>query len=96
MINKIEDEQIIIPDQETGEEHLFDILFTFDVSETGKSYMAVVPVGDQDEDEEVEVYAFRYEDNGEEEDYTIFAIDDDEEWDMVEEMLNTYAAGEME
>ena len=53
-----EKERIIVPD-ENGEEHLFEVLFTFDVDETNQSYIAVVPV-EQSEDEEVEVYAFRY------------------------------------
>ncbi len=49
---KEEKERIIIPD-ENGEEHLFEVLFTFDVEETGKSYMVLEPVGASDEDEEV-------------------------------------------
>ncbi|RLL48006.1 DUF1292 domain-containing protein [Oceanobacillus piezotolerans] len=81
-------ERIIVPD-ENGEEHLFEVLFTFDVDETGQSYIAVVPV-EQAEDEEVEVYAFRYEET-EKEDLSLFPIESDEEWDMVEEMLNTLA-----
>lgn len=81
-------ERIIIPDPETGEEHLFDILFTFDVDETNKSYMVVTPTETPEEDEEVEVFGFRYED--EDGDFKLFAIESDEEWDMVEEMINTY------
>lgn len=84
-----EKERIIIPD-DNGEEHLFEVLFTFDVDETNESYIAVVPV-EQAEDEEVEVYAFRYEEKGEEEDLSLYPIESDEEWDMVEEMLHTLA-----
>ncbi|WP_112181432.1 DUF1292 domain-containing protein [Paraliobacillus zengyii] len=82
-----EKERIIIPD-ENGEEHLFEVLFTFDVDENQQSYIAVVPV-DQNEDEEVEVFAFRYEDKNNEDDLALFQIESDEEWEMVEEMLNT-------
>jgi uncharacterized protein YrzB (UPF0473 family) len=82
-----EKERIIIPD-ENGEEHLFEVLFTFDVDETGHSYIAVVPV-DQKDDEEVEVFAFRYEDQTNEDDLSLFQIESEEEWEMVEEMLNT-------
>lgn len=82
-----EKERIIIPD-ENDEEHLFEVLFTFDVDETSKSYIAVVPVEQQD-DEEVEVYAFRYEEKGENDDLELFPLDSDAEWDMVEEMLHT-------
>lgn len=86
-------ERIVIPDED-GEEHLFETLFTFDVDDTNSSYVAVVPV-EQTEEEEVEVFAFRYEDKGpEENDLALFPIETDEEWDMVEEMLNTLAENE--
>jgi uncharacterized protein YrzB (UPF0473 family) len=84
-------ERIIIPN-EKGEEHLFEVLFTFDVDETNKSYVVVIPVGEEyDEEEEVEVFAFRYEETGDkEDDLELHAIETDEEWEMVEEMLNTF------
>ncbi len=85
-----ERERIIIPDDD-GVEHLFEVLFTFDVDETNQSYIAVVPV-EQADSEEVEVYAFRYEEKGDEdEDLSLFPIESDEEWAMVEEMLQTLA-----
>ncbi|MFD2630932.1 DUF1292 domain-containing protein [Oceanobacillus kapialis] len=85
-----EKERIIIPD-ENGEEHLFEVLFTFDVDETNHSYIAVTPV-EQAEDEEVEVYAFRYEEKAkDDDDLSLFPIESDEEWEMVEEMLHTLA-----
>lgn len=86
-----EKERIIIPD-ENGDEHLFEVLFTFDVDETEQSYIAVVPA-EQSEDEEVEVYAFRFEEQ-ENEDFTLYPIESDDEWNMVEEMLNTLAEEE--
>ncbi len=86
-----ERERIIIPD-ENGDEHLFEVLFTFDVEETGKSYMVLIAVGEEEsEDEEAEVHAFRFEETGEgDDDLQLFPIETDEEWDMVEEMLNTF------
>lgn len=90
-----EKERIIIPD-ENGDEHLFDELFKFTVDETGKSYILLVPVGDSEEEsEEEEVFAFRYEDNGEDKDLSLFAIETDEEWDMIEEVLNTLEEEEL-
>ncbi|MFS0751354.1 DUF1292 domain-containing protein [Oceanobacillus sp. 1P07AA] len=86
-----EKERIIIPD-ENGDEHLFEVLFTFDVDETEQSYIAVVPA-EQAEEEEVEVYAFRFEEQ-DNEDFTLFPIESDDEWQMVEEMLNTLAEEE--
>ncbi|TCT27075.1 uncharacterized protein YrzB (UPF0473 family) [Melghiribacillus thermohalophilus] len=88
-----EKERIIIPD-ESGEEHLFEVLFTFDVDETGNSYMVVVPA-EQAEADEVEVFAFRYEeDDDNQDDLALYQLETDEEWDMVEEMLNTFTAEE--
>lgn len=85
-----EKERIIIPD-ENDEEHLFEVLFTFDLDETNQSYIAVVPV-EQEDEEEVEVYAFRYEEKGgDDNDLALFPIETDHEWDMVEEMLHTLA-----
>lgn len=88
-----ERERIIIPD-ENGDEHLFEELFKFTVDETGKSYILLVPVGaEEDDDEEgTEVFAFRYVDKGEDNDLELYTIETDEEWDMVEEMLNTFEA----
>ncbi|WP_100406617.1 DUF1292 domain-containing protein [Bacillus solitudinis] len=89
-----EKERIVIPD-ENGDEHLFDELFKFTVDETGNSYILVTPVGDlegEDEDEDVEVFAFRYEDRKDEEnDIALFPVETDEEWEIVEEMLNTFS-----
>jgi len=83
-------EQIVIPD-ENDEEHLFEVLFTFDIDETNQSYIAVVPV-EQTENEEVEVYAFRYvEKENDEDDLALYQIETDEEWEIVEEMLHTLA-----
>lgn len=85
-----EKERIIIPD-ENGEEHLFEVLFTFDVDETNHSYITLTPA-EQKVDEEVEVYAFRYEEKeGDDDDLSLFPIESDEEWEIVEEMLHTLA-----
>lgn len=91
LIQPSEDDQerIIIPDQ-NGDENLFDVLFYFDVPETDKSYVVVTPAEDaSDDSEEEEVFAFRYE--GDDDDFKIFPIETDEEWDIVEEMINTFS-----
>ncbi len=90
-----EKERIIIPD-ENGEEHLFEVLFKFDVDQTGHSYIAVVPV-EQQESEEVEVFAFRYEEkDDDQDDLALYQIESEEEWEMVEEVLNTLTDEEEE
>lgn len=91
-----EEDRIVIPDPDGGED-LFDVLFYFDVPETDKSYVVVTPADQSDEDEDSdddgeEVFAFRYE--GEGDDFKLFPIETDEEWDMVEEMINTFSEEE--
>lgn len=83
-LNEEEVEQIIIPDEE-GNEEVFEVLYKFDVDQTGKQYMMVIPVeGDPEVDE---VYAFRYEEEGE--DISLYIIEDDKEWDIVEATFQT-------
>jgi len=86
MSDKLEaGEVIMIPDEEGGEE-AFEVIMTFEVEDGRKYLLAVSAEGDSDEEEE-EVYAFRYEENGD--DLDLFLIEDDAEWEMVEEMFNT-------
>lgn len=80
-----QEEQIIIPDEE-GVEHLFQVLTVFTL-ESDQSYVATIPA-EQTEDEEVEVYVFRYEED-DENDLKLFPVETDEEWDMIEEILYT-------
>lgn len=81
-----ENEYIFIADDE-GNEEKFEIIYKFDYEE--KSYILVVPSDEEDDDEEdeAEVYAFRYEET--EDGYTLHTIEDDAEWDIIEEVFNT-------
>ena len=65
----------------------------FEVDDSDRKYMMVVPLNSEEDDEEGEVYAFRYEEDGD--DLKLYTIDDEEEWNMVEETFNTLL-GEME
>lgn len=78
-------EVIMIPDEEGGEE-AFEVIYTFELDD-GRKYLMAVSAEDDGDGEEEEVYAFRYEENGD--DLDLFLIEDDEEWEMVEEMFNT-------
>ncbi|QKS70800.1 DUF1292 domain-containing protein [Paenalkalicoccus suaedae] len=92
-----DDDRIVIPD-ENGDEHLFKVLFTFDVDTTGTSYMVLAPEGiseDDEDEDEIEVHAFRFEEKAGE-DLSLFAIETEEEWEMVEELLNTFTDDEDE
>lgn len=66
---------------ENGDEKRMVILFTFDNKDYGKSYVVFQdPEGAVDE-----IQACGYNDEGE-----LFPIESDEEWDMVEEVINTF------
>jgi uncharacterized protein YrzB (UPF0473 family) len=86
-----EPEIIYIPDEEGNEEE-FEVIMKFEVDGSDEKYMMVVPVNSEN-DEEDEVYAFRYEEEGD--DLKLYTIEDEEEWNMVEETFNTLL-GEME
>ncbi len=84
------DENYLTVVDENGNESLCEILFTFDSDEFEKSYVFYVPVETKDDDEEIEVLCSSYV---QEEDGSIgqlSPIENDDEWDMVEEVFNTY------
>jgi uncharacterized protein YrzB (UPF0473 family) len=80
-----EPEIIYIPDDEGNEEE-FEVIMKFEVDGSDSKYMMVVPLDAEDDDAD-EVYAFRYEEDGD--DLQLFMIEDDEEWAIVEETFNT-------
>ena len=86
-----EPEIIYIPDEDGNEEE-FEVVMKFEVDGSDQKYMMVVPLnGESDDDEEAdEVYAFRYEEDGD--DLKLYTIEDEEEWNMVEETFNTLLA----
>ncbi|UJF31943.1 DUF1292 domain-containing protein [Paenibacillus hexagrammi] len=85
-----EPEIIFIPDDEGNEEE-FEVIMKFEVDGSDKKYMMVVPL-DGSEEETEEVYAFRYEEDEDGEDLKLFTIEDEEEWNVVEETFNTLMA----
>jgi len=89
-----EPEIIYIPDEEGNEEE-FEVIMKFEVDGSDQKYMMVVPLHPEDEEteESEEVYAFRYEEDGD--DLKLYTIENEEEWNMVEETFNTLLA-EME
>ena len=75
--------QMVVTDAE-GKEHLMNILFTYDNEERKASYVFFYDT----EDPEEEVIVMRYVgelDNGE-----LIPIEDDEEYDEVEEVFNAW------
>ncbi|MGY0837330.1 DUF1292 domain-containing protein [Aerococcus urinaeequi] len=85
-------DHITIIDEE-GNEQLFEILFTFDSEDFGKSYVILYPAGVSDE-EGVELQAFSYEESEDGFEGQLNPIETEEEWDMVEEVLATFIEDE--
>lgn len=86
--------QITVVD-ENGNEQLCEVLFTFESEEFGKSYVLYYPLGASD-DEEVEIHASSFLPSEDGEDGELQPIETEEEWDLVEEMLNTFLDEEEE
>lgn len=74
-----EEKQITVIDSE-GKEHLMEILFTYDNEERGKSYVFFF---DPAEPETVVPMVYK-------EDGTLEEIEDDEEYEEIEEVFNAY------
>ena len=72
------EKQMVVTDNE-GKEHLMQILFTYDNEERGASYVFFYDTEDPNE----EVIVMRYLESGE-----LEPIEDDEEYDEVEEVFN--------
>jgi uncharacterized protein YrzB (UPF0473 family) len=74
------EKQMVVTDNE-GKEHLMQILFTYDNEERGASYVFFYDTEDPNE----EVIVMRYLESGE-----LEPIEDDEEYDEVEEIFNAW------
>lgn len=88
-----EHEHITLIDDE-GNETLFEILLTVDGQEEfGRNYVLLYPSG-VPEDEEVELQAYAYIENEDGTEGELQAIETDAEWDMIEEVFNTFMSEE--
>ena len=81
---------------EQGNEQLCEILFIFESDEFGKSYVLYYPLGEEGDDEEIDIHASSFIPNEETGDGELSPIETEEEWDLVEEMLNTFLAEQEE
>ena len=84
MTKDTETEYLFIPD-DNGEDQKFEIIYEFDHED--KNYLLVIPADLDDDSEEAEVLAFRYEED--KDGLQLFTIEDDQEWDMIEDVFNT-------
>lgn len=77
---------------ENGEEVLCEILFTYHSDEFNKDYVLFYPVGSEEEDE-IEVLAASYTPDPEGDGIgKLHDIETDEEWAMIEELLEQFEA----
>lgn len=85
-----QDRQITLIDDQ-GNEELYEILFTFHSDYYDKSYVLLYPaaVGD-DEDIEVQAFSYDADDAGDVTSSDLHEIESDDEWDMVQGVLNTF------
>ncbi|KRM13453.1 DUF1292 domain-containing protein [Paucilactobacillus suebicus] len=77
----------LVDDQ--GNEELYKVLFTFDSEDFGKSYILLYPASAENDDQ-VDIQAYAYHDEDGKGEGELEPIEDDAEWDMVEEVLNTF------
>lgn len=92
--NHDHEHEVVTLVDEQGNEALFEILLTIDGREEfGKNYVLLVPAGSQeDESGEVEIQAYSFTENedGTEGDLQPIPEDSDAEWDMIEEVFNSF------
>ena len=84
----MENETMVVVDDQ-GNEVLYEIVLTFKSDVTNKSYVIYKLPGDDEE----EVYASSF-DETEENGGDLKPIETDEEWDMIEEVLNAFVEEE--
>lgn len=78
----MDESKIQVIDDE-GNELEFDVLFTFDNEENGKKYVLYYDA----EEEEPQVFSSIYDDEGH-----LYPVETPEEWDMIEEIFNSFVS----
>ena len=97
MAEEIEEMNRLTITSEDGQEIECEILFTFDSEEYNKSYVVFSPIGEEyvDEDGYPELHAASYTPN-EDGEGVLLSIEDDAEWDMIEEIIASFLETEEE
>ncbi|MGG0642804.1 Uncharacterized protein conserved in bacteria [Lysinibacillus sphaericus] len=77
---------------EKGQEHVCEVIFTFESEDYGKSYVLYHVLGDEpeNEDEEIEIFASSFVPSEDGEDGDLMPVESDEEWEMIEEVFGTF------
>lgn len=81
---------------EKGQEVACEVLFTFRSEAYQKDYIAYMPVGDAyvDEDGYPEIHVYAYQANEDDTGGKLEFIEDDAEWEMLEEVVASFMEGE--
>lgn len=74
---------------EKGNEELYKEALRFQADTNHKWYIVLYPLDDENSDE-VSLQAFSFQDNGDGDDIDLLPIDNDAEWEMVQEVINTF------
>lgn len=80
----MEEKTFTVIDEE-GNEVLYEVVLTFKSDETSKSYVIYKLPGEEEEEVFAAIYDEDAKDGG-----NLIQIESEEEWDMVEEVLNTF------
>lgn len=80
----MEEKSFTVIDEE-GNEILYEVVLTFKNDETEKSYVIYKLPGEDNEEVFAAIYDEEAKDGG-----NLIQIETDQEWDMVEEVLNTF------
>lgn len=81
------DENKVIFTDEEGNEHEFELIFTFDSEKTGKSYAVL---GKDDGNGGLEIVATTYTPTEDDDLGELNPIESDEEWEMVEQTIDSF------
>lgn len=96
LVNETLDNKITIVD-DNGVERICEVLFTYENPDTGKKYVVFYPVEQLDDDnvEEMDLFAYSFieHEDGRGE---LFALESDEEYDMINEVIDQYYADQLE
>jgi uncharacterized protein YrzB (UPF0473 family) len=87
MARYAENEEFIFIENEDGSDEKYEILYEFEAEDT--DYILLILADLPDDEDEAEVFAFRYVKEGE--DLRLEVIESEEEWEIVEEVFNTLA-----
>ncbi|WP_369354017.1 DUF1292 domain-containing protein [Lysinibacillus capsici] len=89
LLNEFEEEpQLITVTDEEGKDQVCEVIHTFSSEQFGKSYVLYVPATDEPIDER-DIFAAQYIAGNEGQIEELYPIESDEEWEFVEEVLNT-------